>query len=148
MAVLVVRHLTKYRYKRPVRLGEHRMMFRPRDSFDQRLLHSHLAIFPSHVAYVGSTTCSATALRFSISTHSVPTSRLKAPFALIMSRKMPPTFRLRSTQSFTHSSTVPSNCPTCPLVCGGSSKTADDNVRKWLRRFRERRAENSRRAVF
>jgi transglutaminase-like putative cysteine protease len=46
MAILVVRHLTKYRYRRPVRLGEHRMMFRPRDSFDQRLLHSHLAILP------------------------------------------------------------------------------------------------------
>jgi transglutaminase-like putative cysteine protease len=46
MTILVVRHLTKYRYKRPVRLGEHRMMFRPRDSFDQRLLHSHLSILP------------------------------------------------------------------------------------------------------
>jgi transglutaminase-like putative cysteine protease len=46
MTVLVVRHLTKYRYKQPVRLGEHRLMFRPRDSFDQRLLHSHLAISP------------------------------------------------------------------------------------------------------
>jgi len=46
MAVLVVRHVTTYRYKRPVRLGEHRLMFRPRDSFDQRLLHSHLAIVP------------------------------------------------------------------------------------------------------
>jgi transglutaminase-like putative cysteine protease len=46
MTVFVVRHLTKYRYKRPVRLGEHRLMFRPRDSFDQRLLHSHLDISP------------------------------------------------------------------------------------------------------
>jgi transglutaminase-like putative cysteine protease len=46
MTILVVRHVTKYRYKRPVRLGEHRLMFRPRDSFDQRLLHSDLAISP------------------------------------------------------------------------------------------------------
>jgi transglutaminase-like putative cysteine protease len=46
MAVLVVRHVTRYRYKRPVRLGEHRLMFRPRDSFDQRLLHSTLKIVP------------------------------------------------------------------------------------------------------
>jgi transglutaminase-like putative cysteine protease len=46
MAVLVVRHVTRYRYKRAVRLGEHRLMFRPRDSFDQRLLHSTLEIAP------------------------------------------------------------------------------------------------------
>src|SRR5580658_9651117 len=46
MTVFVVRHLTRYRYKRPVRLGEHRLMFRPRDSFDQRLLHSDLTISP------------------------------------------------------------------------------------------------------
>jgi transglutaminase-like putative cysteine protease len=46
MTILVVRHSTKYRYKRPVRLGEHRLMFRPRDSFDQRLLHSDLTISP------------------------------------------------------------------------------------------------------
>jgi transglutaminase-like putative cysteine protease len=46
MTVFVVRHVTKYQYKRPVRLGEHRLMFRPRDSFDQRLLHSELTISP------------------------------------------------------------------------------------------------------
>ena len=46
MTVFVVRQLTKYRYKQPVRLGEHRLMFRPRDSFDQRLLHSDLTISP------------------------------------------------------------------------------------------------------
>jgi transglutaminase-like putative cysteine protease len=46
MTSLVVRHTTKYRYKKPVRLGEHRLMFRPRDSFDQRLLDSQLAISP------------------------------------------------------------------------------------------------------
>src|SRR5271154_4892763 len=46
MTVFVVRHLTKYRYKQPVRLGEHRLMFRPRDSFDERLLRSDLMISP------------------------------------------------------------------------------------------------------
>jgi transglutaminase-like putative cysteine protease len=42
----VVRHLTVYRYSRPVTLGEHRMMFRPRDSYDQRLIEARLAIEP------------------------------------------------------------------------------------------------------
>ncbi len=49
MTVFVVRHLTKYRYKRAVRLGEHRLLFRPRDRLDQRLLDSDLLISPQPV---------------------------------------------------------------------------------------------------
>jgi transglutaminase-like putative cysteine protease len=43
---LNVRHVTTYRYARPVELGEHRMMMRPRDRHDQRLLFSELSIEP------------------------------------------------------------------------------------------------------
>ncbi len=46
MPLLTVRHLTVYRYSRPVGLGEHRMMFRPRESHDLRLLTSRLEITP------------------------------------------------------------------------------------------------------
>ncbi|HEV7479541.1 MAG TPA: transglutaminase family protein [Roseiarcus sp.] len=45
-AILNVRHLTTYRYKRPVEFGDHRMMMRPRDGHDQRLLSSELDIEP------------------------------------------------------------------------------------------------------
>jgi len=45
-AILNVRHLTTYRYKRPVEFGDHRMMLRPRDGHDQRLLSSELDIEP------------------------------------------------------------------------------------------------------
>ena len=45
-ATLSVRHLTAYRYKRPVELGQHRMMMRPRDGHDQRLIDWALAIEP------------------------------------------------------------------------------------------------------
>jgi transglutaminase-like putative cysteine protease len=45
-AILNVRHLTTYRYKRPVEFGDHRMMLRPRDGHDQRLLSSALIIEP------------------------------------------------------------------------------------------------------
>ena len=38
MTIFHVRHVTTYRYRRAVRFGEHRLMFRPRDSYDQRLL--------------------------------------------------------------------------------------------------------------
>ena len=44
---LRVRHVTVYRYADPVRLGEHRMMFRPRESHDLRLLDSTLTIDPA-----------------------------------------------------------------------------------------------------
>ncbi len=37
MPVITVRHVTTYRYKQPVGFGEHRMMLRPRDSYDQKL---------------------------------------------------------------------------------------------------------------
>jgi transglutaminase-like putative cysteine protease len=46
MPILHVRHLTTYTYRRPVALGEHRLMFRPRGTWDQRLLDSTLAIDP------------------------------------------------------------------------------------------------------
>ena len=47
MSLLAVRHVTIYRYSEPVRLGEHRMMFRPRESHDLKLLSSSLTITPN-----------------------------------------------------------------------------------------------------
>src|SRR5258707_12098951 len=46
MTILTVRHITTYQYKQPVSFGEHRMMLRPRESHDQRLLESKLDITP------------------------------------------------------------------------------------------------------
>jgi transglutaminase-like putative cysteine protease len=47
---LTVRHVTVYRYSEPVRLGEHSMMFRPRESHDLRLLRTRLDILPQPTA--------------------------------------------------------------------------------------------------
>ena len=44
---LTVKHTTVYRYARPVLFEEHRLMFRPRDSHDMRLLSTRLRITPS-----------------------------------------------------------------------------------------------------
>ena len=41
-----MRHVTTYRYSEPVRFGEHRMMFRPRESHDLRLVSTKLDIVP------------------------------------------------------------------------------------------------------
>jgi transglutaminase-like putative cysteine protease len=39
-------HTTTYRYKQPVSFGEHRVMFRPRDSHDLRVLATDLQVSP------------------------------------------------------------------------------------------------------
>jgi transglutaminase-like putative cysteine protease len=54
MRRLTVRHVTSYRYSQPVRFGEHRMMFRPRESHDLRLVSTMLDIWPqpSNVRWV------------------------------------------------------------------------------------------------
>lgn len=46
MAILSVLHRTCYRYSQPVRFGEHRLMCRPRDSHDLRLIDTTLFIEP------------------------------------------------------------------------------------------------------
>ena len=47
MPILTIRHVTTYHYKRPVAFGEHRMMLRPRDDDDQKVLSSELEITPA-----------------------------------------------------------------------------------------------------
>ena len=46
MPLLTIHHVTTYRYQQPVSLGEHRIMMRPREAFDQRLLSARLDIDP------------------------------------------------------------------------------------------------------
>ena len=46
MPLLRIRHVTAYRYAQPVSFGEHRIMMRPRESFDQRLIEAALVIEP------------------------------------------------------------------------------------------------------
>ena len=46
MQRLTVSHKTVYRYARPVNFGTHRLMFRPRDSHDLRLLDATITVEP------------------------------------------------------------------------------------------------------
>ena len=46
MQRLTVDHKTTYRYRNAVSFGEHRMMFRPRDSHDLRLIDAQLTVSP------------------------------------------------------------------------------------------------------
>jgi transglutaminase-like putative cysteine protease len=46
MKLLTVRHATSYHYDAPVTFGPHRLMLRPRDSHDLRLVGAELALSP------------------------------------------------------------------------------------------------------
>jgi transglutaminase-like putative cysteine protease len=46
MKLLTVRHATLYRYSAPVTFGQHRLMLRPRDSHDLRLVDAELTLSP------------------------------------------------------------------------------------------------------
>jgi transglutaminase-like putative cysteine protease len=54
MSFLTVSHSTVYRYREPVQLGEHRLMFHPRASHDLRLIQARLVITPqpSHLRWL------------------------------------------------------------------------------------------------
>jgi len=44
-----ITHTTVYRYRQPVSFGEHRVMFRPRDSHDLRVLATDLKVSPNAI---------------------------------------------------------------------------------------------------
>jgi transglutaminase-like putative cysteine protease len=46
MSILTIRHVTTYRYNKPVAFGEHRLMLRPRDDDDQKIIEAELEITP------------------------------------------------------------------------------------------------------
>jgi len=46
MPIFTIKHITTYHYRQPVAFGEHRMMLRPRDDGDQRVLVSKIVISP------------------------------------------------------------------------------------------------------
>lgn len=47
MITLRIQHKTTYRYRQPVSLGPHRLMLRPRESRDLRLMSSDVAVTPT-----------------------------------------------------------------------------------------------------
>jgi transglutaminase-like putative cysteine protease len=46
MPQLQIMHRTTYRYRKPVAFGEHRLMMRPRESYDQHVISAQLTISP------------------------------------------------------------------------------------------------------
>ncbi|MFL6817147.1 MAG: transglutaminase N-terminal domain-containing protein [Bradyrhizobium sp.] len=50
MPLLTIHHKTEYRYAYPVAFGEHRIMLRPRDGHDLRVVSNELVILPKPVS--------------------------------------------------------------------------------------------------
>ncbi|MGN3974368.1 transglutaminase family protein [Tsuneonella sp. SYSU-LHT278] len=50
MPTVSINHVTRYRYRRDVAFGEHRILVRPRESYDQRVLSASLDIDPEPVS--------------------------------------------------------------------------------------------------
>src|SRR5664279_5517477 len=50
MPVLTIRHKTEYCYAKPVSFGEHRVMLRPRDGHDLRVLDLRMTIDPEPIS--------------------------------------------------------------------------------------------------
>lgn len=46
MPTVSINHVTRYRYRRDVAFGEHRILVRPRESYDQRVLEASLELTP------------------------------------------------------------------------------------------------------
>lgn len=46
MPLVSIRHRTVYRYRNPVAFGEHRVMYRPLEGFDQRIVQASLQVGP------------------------------------------------------------------------------------------------------
>ena len=53
MITLKIHHRTTYRYRQPVSLGPHRLMLRPRESRDLRLISSDVTVTPAAVGDLG-----------------------------------------------------------------------------------------------
>lgn len=47
MVHLIIHHKTTYRYREPIQLGRHRLMLRPRESCDLKILNSSLTVAPT-----------------------------------------------------------------------------------------------------
>src|SRR6267154_3277269 len=135
MTVFVVRHLTKYRYKRPVRLGEHRLMFRPRDSFDQRLLHSDLTISPEPtcVRWIHDVFGNCVTL-FDFDTSSAYIE-VESTIRLEHTPENAPDFQIEEYAKLHPFKYAAEQLPDLSSCMRRQSPDQDDHVRKWLRGF-------------
>ena len=115
MPILTVRHLTSYLYRRPVTFGEHRMMLRPRDDDDQKVLESEFAITPAPSQIPGRGTFSAIMSRPPVSRSRASELHFECTIRLDQCRRpsAPPTSRV--VPGLIHLPTPRKSCPILPV---------------------------------
>ena len=134
-AILNVRHLTAYRYARPVEFGDHRMMMRPRDGHDQRLLSSELEIDPEprRLRWLYDTFDNCVAIASFSGAWTSLTSRTGSR-STGSSTISPAAKSTRGRTSFPFP-TPRTNCPTSPGRSNGSTATRRGDLDRWVRQF-------------
>jgi transglutaminase-like putative cysteine protease len=135
MSLLTVRHLTHYRYKKPVRLGEHRLMFRPRDSFDQQLLDYRLSISPqpSQIRWIHDLFGNCVTL-FDFDTSSTFID-VETTIRLDHTPENAPDFRIEESAKWHPFAYDPEQLHDLSACMTRQFPDPDDQVEKWLRRF-------------
>jgi len=135
MSVLIVRHLTRYRYKKPVRLGEHRLMFRPRDSFDQHLLDYRLSISPqpSQIRWIHDLFGNCVTL-FDFESSSTFID-VETTIRLDHTPENAPDFQIEESAKWHPFMYDPEQLPDLSACMTRQFPDPDDQVQKWLRRF-------------
>lgn len=135
MTTLSVRHVTTYAYRRPVGLGAHRIMFRPRDSHDQRLVEASLTITPEpsdlHWIHDAFGNCVAIA-RFDGRTRAL---RVESRITLEHAPRRVPDFRIEDdarTYPFSYS---PEELPDLAPCMARGYPDPDRQIDIWARRF-------------
>jgi len=136
MTLLSVHHVTTYRYKQPVTFGEHRMMFRPRDSYDQQLLEARLNItpLPSSVRWVHDAfgNC-VTIARFDGT--EADELRFESSIWLDHSPSNAPDFQIEDYARTYPFSYRPEEIPDLAPAIARQYPDADQAVDRWVRRF-------------
>jgi hypothetical protein len=134
--LLSVRHVTTYRYKRAVSFGEHRMMFRPRDSYDQKLLEARLQVTPepSSIRWVHDVSGNCVTIA-EFSRVEAKELRFESNIWLDHSPSNTPDFQIEDyakTYPFTYS---PEEIPDLAPMIVRQYPDADETVDRWARRF-------------
>ncbi|MDB5397526.1 MAG: transglutaminase domain protein [Rhodospirillales bacterium] len=138
VTVFSIRHLTRYRYRKPVRLGEHRMMFRPLESYDQRLVSSTLDISPapSQLRYVHDVFGNCVG----IAQFATPASELTFESRVTLERTPSPAFAGVAEEVEFYSGTMPfayseENMPDLLVSMGRQHSDPDGKLERWARGF-------------
>ena len=113
MPSLTIRHVTTYRYRQPVAFGEHRMMLRPRDSHDQKVIEATSRDQPgAEPACASSRTPSATTWRSRNSTAARRNCASRASSASSIRPPTQPTSPCGKPPAPFPSTTAPTRCRT------------------------------------